>query len=54
MAWCTFRALSPSPRRTIGLVYRPGSPLRSRYEHLAEAIRSTMDGHFDEALKQAV
>ncbi|MCJ8604606.1 hypothetical protein MWH03_18930, partial [Klebsiella pneumoniae] len=24
------------------------------YEHLAEAIRGTMDGHFDKALKQAV
>ena len=30
------RALSRKPRRTIGLVYRPGSPLRSRYEQLAE------------------
>lgn len=46
--------IKPEPRRTIGLVYRPGSPLRSRYEHLAEAIRGTMDGHFDKALKQAV
>ena len=46
--------IKPEPRRTVGLVYRPGSPLRSRYEHLAEAIRGTMDGHFDKALKQAV
>ena len=46
--------IKPEPRRTVGLVYRPGSPLRSRYEHLAEAIRSKMDGHFDAALKQAV
>ena len=30
--------IKPEPRRTIGLVYRPGSPLRSRYEQLAEAI----------------
>jgi LysR family hydrogen peroxide-inducible transcriptional activator len=35
-------------------VYRPGSPLRSRYEQLAEAIRGAMDGHFDNTLKQAV
>ncbi|MGK3373464.1 FAD-dependent oxidoreductase [Citrobacter youngae] len=46
--------IKPEPRRTIGLVYRPGSPLRSRYEQLAEAIRGSMDGHFDSALKQAV
>ncbi len=46
--------IKPEPRRTIGLVYRPGSPLRSRYEQLAEAIRGAMDGHFDSALKQAV
>jgi LysR family hydrogen peroxide-inducible transcriptional activator len=44
----------PEPRRTIGLVYRPGSPLRGRYEQLAEAIRTHMDGHFESALKQAV
>ncbi len=30
------------------------SPLRSRYEQLAEAIRARMDGHFDKVLKQAV
>lgn len=46
--------MKPEPRRTIGLVYRPGSPLRSRYEQLAEAIRKQMDGRFDSALKQAV
>uniref|UniRef100_UPI001EFE3555 LysR substrate-binding domain-containing protein n=1 Tax=Salmonella enterica TaxID=28901 RepID=UPI001EFE3555 len=46
--------IKPEPRRTVGLVYRPGSPLRSRYEQLAEAIRGAMDGHFDKALKQAV
>ena len=46
--------IKPEPRRTIGLVYRPGSPLRSRYEQLAEAIRGAMDGHFDSSLKQAV
>ncbi|MDI8799878.1 hypothetical protein MJM59_30300, partial [Salmonella enterica subsp. enterica serovar Montevideo] len=34
--------IKPEPRRTVGLVYRPGSPLRSRYEQLAEAIRGAM------------
>ena len=48
------QCFKPEPRRTVGLVYRPGSPLRNRYEQLAEAIRSKMDGHFDPALKQAV
>ena len=29
---------SPEPARTIALVYRPGSPLRNRYERVANAI----------------
>ena len=29
---------SPEPARTITLVYRPGSPLRNRYERVASAI----------------
>ena len=29
---------SPEPARTIELVYRPGSPLRNRYERVANAI----------------
>jgi len=45
----------PEPRRTIALVYRPGSPLRGRYEQLAEAIKVHMQAHMDNAaLKQAV
>ncbi len=32
----------PEPKRTIALVYRPGSPLRARYEKLAETIRQHM------------
>lgn len=43
----------PEPHRTVGLVYRPGSPLRSRYEQLAEAIQKQMNGHFS-SLKQTV
>ncbi len=45
--------IKPEPRRTIGW-FIVGSPLRSRYEQLAEAIRARMDGHFDKVLKQAV
>lgn len=33
----------PKPFRTIGLVYRPGSPLKLRYERLAKMIKATMD-----------
>ena len=29
---------SPEPARTIALVYRPGSPLRNRYERVASAV----------------
>lgn len=30
----------PEPYRSIGLIYRPGSPLRVRYERLAKEIQS--------------
>ncbi|WP_252341653.1 LysR substrate-binding domain-containing protein, partial [Escherichia coli] len=46
--------MKPEPRRTIGLVYRPGSPLHSRYEQLAEAIRARMEGSFDIVVNTAV
>ncbi|MDF7679382.1 DNA-binding transcriptional regulator OxyR [Enterobacteriaceae bacterium ESL0689] len=45
--------INPEPKRTICLVYRPGSPLRNRYEHLAESIRNTMNDYFNSNLKQA-
>lgn len=32
----------PRPYRSIGLIYRPGSPLRSRYERLAKGIEEVM------------
>ncbi|WP_301099831.1 DNA-binding transcriptional regulator OxyR [Otariodibacter sp.] len=35
----------PVPYRKIGLVYRPGSPLRLRYERLAKEIESIMKGN---------
>lgn len=44
----------PEPYRTIGLVYRPGTPLRGRYEQLAEVIRKQMSGHFDSASEKAI
>lgn len=33
----------PKPFRTIGLVYRPGSPLKLRYERLAKMIKTMME-----------
>lgn len=35
----------PEPYRAIGLIYRPGSPLRIRYERLAKEIQLMMDEH---------
>ena len=29
---------NPRPYRTIGLIYRPGSPLKARYQRVAELI----------------
>ncbi|OOR99762.1 DNA-binding transcriptional regulator OxyR [Haemophilus paracuniculus] len=34
----------PEPYRAIGLVYRPGSSLRMRYERLAKEITTLMEG----------
>lgn len=48
---CYLSCYNPEPKRTIALIYRPGSPLRSRYEQLAEAIRSQMQDHMDIRLK---
>lgn len=36
----------PKPYRSIGLIYRPGSPLRSRYERLAKSIEEVMQKTF--------
>ncbi|MGD8172455.1 DNA-binding transcriptional regulator OxyR [Vibrio sp. TRT 21S02] len=35
---CYIRAVNPEPSRSIVLVYRPGSPLRARFEQLASTI----------------
>ncbi|KMJ46739.1 DNA-binding transcriptional regulator OxyR [Xenorhabdus khoisanae] len=44
---CYLECDQPIPKRSIILVYRPGSPLRGRYEQLAEAIRVKMGNYFD-------
>ncbi|MCP9268144.1 DNA-binding transcriptional regulator OxyR [Xenorhabdus sp. XENO-1] len=44
---CYLECIEPEPKRTIILVYRPGSPLRGRYEQLAEAIRTKMGDYFE-------
>jgi LysR family hydrogen peroxide-inducible transcriptional activator len=36
----TLRLSSPEPARTLGLAYRPGSPLKARFERVAEVIRA--------------
>lgn len=34
--------IKPEPQRQIQLIYRPGSPLRQRYQRIAETIAQTM------------
>ncbi|OTA14828.1 transcriptional regulator OxyR [Xenorhabdus vietnamensis] len=43
---CYLECYEPEPKRSVILVYRPGSPLRGRYEQLAEAIRTKMGNYF--------
>ncbi|MDE9459820.1 DNA-binding transcriptional regulator OxyR, partial [Xenorhabdus bovienii] len=45
---CYLECKEPEPQRSVILVYRPGSPLRGRYEQLAEAIRTKMGNYLDE------
>jgi LysR family hydrogen peroxide-inducible transcriptional activator len=33
------RLSAPEPARTLGLAYRPGSPLKARFERVAEVVR---------------
>jgi LysR family hydrogen peroxide-inducible transcriptional activator len=51
---CYLSCYKPEPKRTIALVYRPGSPLRGRYEQLAETIREHMNNYMSSRLEQAV
>ncbi len=39
---CYIKAKQPVPTRLITLAYRPGSPLKARYEKLADVIRERM------------
>ncbi|SHF41284.1 DNA-binding transcriptional regulator OxyR [Vibrio gazogenes] len=39
---CYLKAFNPVPSRTLVLVYRPGSPLRQRFETLATMIRQRL------------
>lgn len=51
---CYIPCYKPEPQRTIALIYRPGSPLRSRYEQLAEAVRKHMNNYMHNRLKEPV
>ncbi len=51
---CYMQCYKPEPKRTIALVYRPGSPLRARYEQLAESVRMHMQTYMGTDLKEAV
>ncbi|NMU53379.1 LysR substrate-binding domain-containing protein, partial [Vibrio parahaemolyticus] len=39
---CYVPAVNPTPSRNIVLVYRPGSPLRARFEALAAKIKEVL------------
>lgn len=40
---CYLHFSEPEPYRAVGLIYRPGSPLRQRYERLAKEIKLIME-----------
>jgi LysR family hydrogen peroxide-inducible transcriptional activator len=40
---CYIKAVNPTPSRTLVLVYRPGSPLRQRFENLAQYIKTSLE-----------
>ncbi len=40
---CYVPAVNPTPSRKIVLAYRPGSPLRSRFEQLASLVKSELE-----------
>lgn len=39
---CYISCEEPEPRRTIGLIYRPGSPLKNRYQQLAQLCQKQL------------
>ncbi|MCG3729573.1 DNA-binding transcriptional regulator OxyR [Vibrio cincinnatiensis] len=40
---CYIKAVNPEPSRRIVLAYRPGSPLRQRFEQLAESMKACLE-----------
>lgn len=46
---CYLECSNPAPQREMVLVYRPGSPLRGRYEQLAKAIREHMCAYYNQS-----
>lgn len=48
---CYIPCTNPVPLRSIELIYRPGSPLRSRYEQVAKHVRQHMPGIFAKKAK---
>ena len=45
---CYLSCTNPEPFREVIWFYRPGSPLRSRYSQLAEAIRAKMCAYYQQ------
>ncbi|WP_117235974.1 DNA-binding transcriptional regulator OxyR [Vibrio maerlii] len=41
---CYVPAVNPTPSRKIVLAYRPGSPLRGRFEQLAQLVKEQLEG----------
>ncbi|WP_445495509.1 DNA-binding transcriptional regulator OxyR [Photorhabdus sp. SF281] len=46
---CYLGCGNPEPKRSVILIYRPGSPLRGRYEQLAEVISAKMGAYYGQS-----
>jgi DNA-binding transcriptional LysR family regulator len=42
---CYLPCHDPEPKRTVGLIYRPGSPLKARYQRLALLCQQQLKAH---------
>ncbi|WP_165310106.1 DNA-binding transcriptional regulator OxyR [Vibrio ziniensis] len=40
---CYIKAINPEPSRRLVVAYRPGSPLRQRFENLAKLMKETLE-----------
>ncbi len=40
---CYIKAVNPEPSRRLVVAYRPGSPLRQRFETLAKVMKETLE-----------